>query len=184
MTRFLEASGPMAQLVRDRILRRLLRAEGYLELDLPGPALEILQNHDDWATMRFEASHLRGEALRALGRHREALKSLEVAAALRPGHVAVSIALGWCYKRTHRLAQAIDSLERACREHPEVALLHYNLACYWSLAGNLRRALSELRSALELDPRYAGRVGGEPDFDPIRHFPEFEALTGRRATLS
>ena len=51
------------------------------------------------------------------------------------------LALGWCYKRTNRLAQAIDSLERALREHPDEALLHYNLACYWSLAANGPKAL-------------------------------------------
>ncbi len=32
------------------------------------------------------------------------------------------------------------------------ALLHYNLACYWSLAGNSSKALDELSTALELDP--------------------------------
>ena len=57
--------------------------------------------------MQFEASYLMGEALRALERYREALKPLEVAAALRPDEVHVALALGWCYKRTHRLAQAI-----------------------------------------------------------------------------
>jgi tetratricopeptide (TPR) repeat protein len=75
--------------------------------------------------------------LRSLKRYREALKPLEVAAALRPAEIRVAIALGWCYKRTHRLAQAIDALERACRHNPDApGLLHYNLACYWSLAGN------------------------------------------------
>ena len=82
---------------------------------------------------------LTGEALRVLGRYRDALKPLEVAASLRPGDVGVAIALGWCYKRTHRLAQAIDALGRAVRHNPDEALLHYNLSCYWSLAGNARQ---------------------------------------------
>ena len=58
--------------------------------------------------MQFEANFLKGEALRCLDRYREALKPLEIAASLRPSDTRVALALGWCYKRTNRLAQAID----------------------------------------------------------------------------
>src|SRR4051812_44021256 len=105
----------MAGVMRDRIVRRLGEAEGFLMLGLPRKALEILQGQPDWATMQFEASYLTGEALRSLERFREALRPLEVAAALRPDDIEVALAQGWCYKRTHRLAQAIDALERAGR---------------------------------------------------------------------
>jgi tetratricopeptide (TPR) repeat protein len=167
----------MARITRDRIQRQLSAAEGYLELDLAQKALEILQSRPDWATMPFEAHFLTGRALRALGRHREALRPLEAAAALRPGDVAVALELGWCYKRTHRLAQAIDVLERARRHHPEQPLLHYNLACYWSLAHNPSRALDELTVALELEPRLRGLIAGEADFDALRDNPDFQRLT-------
>src|SRR5690348_3964203 len=109
----------MTRMTHDRIVRKLLSAEGYLEIDLPQRALDILQSRSDWATMQFEASFLTGEALRSLERYREALKPLEVAAGLRPGDPDVAIALGWCYKRTHRLAQAIDALERALRDNSQ-----------------------------------------------------------------
>ena len=112
----------MSRIIRDRIKRQLDEAEGYLMLDLPRRALEILERRSDWATMQFEASFLTGEALRSLERYREALKPLEVAAALRPADIGVAIALGWCYKRTHRLAQAIDALERAERHNPDEPL--------------------------------------------------------------
>ncbi len=171
----------MARIIRDRIRRRLGEAEGYLELGLAGRALEILQSRPDWATMRFEANYLTGEALRTLGRHREALKPLELAAALKPGDVGVAIALGWCYKRTHRLAQAIDALERAAREEPEEPLLHYNLACYWSLAANPAKALDELALALELEPDLLALIAEESDFDNLRGDPDFERLTAGRA---
>jgi len=174
----------MSRIIRDRIKRHLDEAEGYLMLDLPARALEILERRSDWATMQFEASFLCGEALRSLERYREALKPLEVAAKLRPGDVAVAIALGWCYKRTHRLAQAIDALERAERHNPEHALLHYNLACYWSLAGNPSKALDELAVALELEPTLRSLIAEESDFDPLRGNPEFERLTVGPAPLA
>jgi len=174
----------MSRIIRDRIKRQLGEAEGYLMLDLPAKALEILERPSDWATMQFEASFLTGEALRSLERYREALKPLEVAAALRPSDVGVAIALGWCYKRTHRLAQAIDALERAERHNPEDPLLHYNLACYWSLAGNAPKALDELSAALELEPKLRDLIADESDFDRLRGNPEFERLTVGPAPLA
>lgn len=172
----------MGRIGADRIVRRLSEAEGYLMLDLPRRALEILRSRDDWATMKFEASCLTGEALRALGRYREALTSLEVAASLRPGDLSVAIALGWCYKRTQRLAQAIDALERAVREHPGEALLHYNLACYWSLVGDPAQAVRSLAEAIDLEPRLRDWVAAESDFDPIRREAEFERVMAVKAT--
>jgi tetratricopeptide (TPR) repeat protein len=160
----------------DRVKRQLGEAEGYLVLNLPLKALEILESRSDWATMQFEASWLTGETLRVVGRFRDALKPLEVAASLRPGDVAVAIALGWCYKRTQRLAQAIDSLSRAVRHNPEVALLHYNLACYWSLAGDHAKSLRKLADALDLDPEIRALIPQEADFDALRGNADFDRL--------
>jgi tetratricopeptide (TPR) repeat protein len=175
----------MSRIIRDRIKRQLDEAEGYLMLNLPQRALAILERRSDWATMQFEASFLTGEALRSLERYREALKPLEVAAALRPAEVGVAIALGWCYKRTHRLAQAIDALERAARHNPGApGLLHYNLACYWSLAGNAAKALDELAAALDLEPDLRNLIPDESDFDLLRGNPEFERLTVGPAPLA
>src|SRR4051812_8979416 len=175
----------MARIPRDRIKRQLDEAEGYLMLTLPRRALEILERRSDWATMQFEASFLTGEALRSLERYREALKPLEVAAALRPAETGVAIALGWCYKRTHRLAQAIDALERAGRHNPSPPReLHYNLACYWSLAGNAGKALDELAVALDIEPNLRNQIADETDFDQLRGNPEFERLTVGPAPLA
>jgi tetratricopeptide (TPR) repeat protein len=166
----------MTRISDDRIRRQLDEAEGYLLLDLPSRALQILDSRTDWSNMQFEASLLKGEALLAVKQYRDALKSLEVAASFRPGDPRVALALGWCYKRTNRLAQAIDALARALREHPDLALLHYNLACYWSLAGNTRNALRELSTALELDSELRSLIAQEADFERLRGNPEFEHL--------
>ncbi len=168
----------------EKIRRLLDEAEGYLMLNLPARALALIERRDDWGTLEFEARFLSGEALRQLGHYREAIKPLEQAERLQPGHVAVAISLGWCYKRANRLAQAVDALERAARAHPDEPLPHYNLACYWSLAGNPSRALVELDNALALDPELLARVACESDFDPIRSHPDFKRLTAARATPS
>ena len=167
----------MSRISRDRIQRLLDEAEGYLILELPRRTHHIHESRPDWSTMQFEANLLKGEALRCLERYREALRPLEIAASLRPSDTRVALSLGWCYKRTNRLAQAIDSLERALREHPEHALLHYNLACYWSLAGNSPKALDALSMALELDADLRSLIAEESDFDHLRGDPEFDRLT-------
>jgi tetratricopeptide (TPR) repeat protein len=171
----------MSSRTRNRLIRLLDRAEGYLMLDMPEPALAILQGRDGWGAVQFEASFLTGEALRALGRYRDALKPLELAESLRPGHLGVAISLGWCYKRTHRLAQAIDAIQRAARENPDEPLLHYNLACYWSLAGDPERAIEELASALDLDPDLQSRIADELDFQALRDHEAFGRLVSGQA---
>lgn len=174
----------MAGMAADPIVRRLSQAEGFLMLDLPERALEILQARPDWATMRFEASFLTGEAFRQLGRYKDALTALEQAASLRPGHVGVAVALGWCYKRTHKLAQAIDALDRAVQQTPDEPLLHYNLACYWSLAGNVAKAIDALEVAIDLDPELRTRIAAEPDFDALRDDPMFGRIVLGQAPLA
>lgn len=166
----------MSQIICDRIRKKLHEAEGYLMLELAKQALDILESESDWSTMQFEACFLKGEALRSLERYREALKPLETAAGLRPSETGVALALGWCYKRTNRLAQAIDALDRASRHAPENPLLHYNLACYWTLAGNNSRAIDELSEALGLDPNLRNKIVDEPDFEKLRGTPEFDRL--------
>jgi tetratricopeptide (TPR) repeat protein len=160
----------------DHLARKLEQVEGFLMLNLPLRALDILESRRDWATLAFEASFLTGEARRQVGRYRDALEPLEKAARMKPGHVGVAIALGWCYKRTARLAQAIDALERALAASPDEPLLHYNLACYWCLAGHPDRAVDRLASSLGLEPDLRDRVAAEPDFDAIRTHPDYERL--------
>ena len=93
-----------------------------------------------------------------------------------PENVHVWLAMGWCHKRTGRIDRAIESLETALDVEPAKALLHFNLACYWSLAGNKEHALEYLSRALTLDPDYRRLLDEEADFDPIRLDPEFRAL--------
>jgi len=159
-----------------RIQRMLREAEGYLELDMPQTALDMLSRLTDPGTFRGQKLYLTGEALRASERHAEAIGVLEQAADLLPSNVHVWLALGWCRKRTGQLDLAINALERAEEATPEEAIVHYNLACYWSLAGKKQRALAYLSRAISIDANYRELIVDEPDFDPIRSDPEFRAM--------
>src|SRR5262249_21932199 len=102
---------------------------------------------------------------------------LERSADLMPDDIHVWLALGWCYKRTGQLAKAIESLERAVIVDSSEAVVHYNLACYWSLARNRTLALRYLKRALEIDSNFRDMIPDEHDFDPLRHDADFIALT-------
>jgi Flp pilus assembly protein TadD len=143
---------------------------------MPRHALDVLARCGDLESLPDHALYLQGECLRALDQYREALQPLAKAAAGSPHNVHVWLSLGWCYKRTGRLDMAIESLQEALAVEPNDALVHYNLACYWSLAKNKRQALSFLSRAIDLKDHYRTLVATEPDFDPIRSDPAFQAL--------
>jgi tetratricopeptide (TPR) repeat protein len=165
---------------RNRLLlrRTIEEAEGYIELGMVEHALRALQRRGALVHGNGRACYLLGETLRELARYEDALLPLERSAALVPDDIHVYLALGWCYKRTGQLAKAIDALERAVAVDPGEAILHYNLACYWSLARNRNLALKFLSRALDLDANYRDLIGDEPDFHPLRHDPEFKQLLG------
>jgi tetratricopeptide (TPR) repeat protein len=56
----------------------------------------------------------------------------------------------------------------------------YNLACYWSLAGNHKRAIDSLQRALALG--FADSlISSDSDLDNLRGTPEFEAIVAEAA---
>jgi tetratricopeptide (TPR) repeat protein len=162
---------------RTRLNKIQREAEGYLELGLAQQALNALGRLGNPADTGATTLYLWGESLRALGRFDEAIGSLRQAAKAEPENVHIWLALGWCHKRTNQLDLAIDDLENGLTADPGDPLLHYNLACYLSLARNKLRALDHLSRALALDSRYRHMIDGEPDFDPLRSDPDFQALT-------
>jgi tetratricopeptide (TPR) repeat protein len=163
---------------RNRILlgRAIEEAEGYTELGMKDHALHALQRRGALVHGNGKACYLLGDTLRELHRYEEALLPLERSADLLPDDIQVWLALGWCYKRTGQLAKAIDALERAVTVDPSEAVLHYNLACYWSLARNRSLALGYLSRALEIDCNFRDMISDEADFDPLRSDPEFIAI--------
>ena len=185
----------MSVLANQRLRRKqLLReAEGYLDLatvfadrwplpvqlrdGLAQRALNTLGQLSSTSGCRATVAYLRGQALRIMERHEDAITALERSAELDPSNIHIWLALGWCYKRTGRLDMAIQSLEEALSIDANQAIVYYNLACYWSLAHNAKHALDYLGRAFEMDPAYRRLVAQERDFDPIRAEPRFLELT-------
>lgn len=152
-----------------------------MELGLPHLALAALRRRRQLVAQDARGCYLLGECLRELHRYRAAVGPLQRSLALIPDDVQVSLALSWCLKRTGRLAEAIEVLQRIVDVEPGEAIVHYNLACYWSLAGGRRAALQHLANALEIDGNFLDFVWEEPDFAPLRRDPLFQSLTGMRS---
>ena len=175
---------------RQQILRE---AEGYLDLitvfgdrmpcrpdvrdNLAQRVLDTLDRIDNPGGLKGHILFLRGQALRAMENYLDAIPLYREAAEVEPQNVHVRLALGWCYKRCRRLDMAIQSLEEDLEADSSHAIIHYNLACYWSLAGNAKLAVTYLAQAFDLEPEYRDLVPQEADFDPIRNHPHFQALT-------
>lgn len=164
--------------LRVQLHRTCVEADGYLELGMPEQALRTLQRRGSLVHGDARGCYLMGEALRTMRQYREAVFPLRRALDLIPDDTHVCLALGWCYKRTGRLEDAIVVLEHAVRVEPGEGIIHYNLACYWSLARNRRRALQHLANAFDIDGNFREMVSEERDFDPMRNDPLFQSLTG------
>jgi hypothetical protein len=70
-------------------------------------------------------------------------------------------------------ATAYEIASGGLTDHPDHAGLHYNLACYASLAGETDRALGHLTRAFEGDPRTRKWAATDSDLDPIRSDPRY-----------
>jgi Flp pilus assembly protein TadD len=179
----------------ERLRRQQLvrEAEGYLDLALvfgdqwtlpqairdrlAHRSLVVVDRLGENSAYSPQVQLIKGQALRTLEKFKEALAPLSVAAEGDPQNVDTWLALGWCHKRTGRLDLAIEALEEALAVEPGSAVVHYNLACYWSLARNKRQAMAYLERALSLDSAFRTQVETENDFDPIRDDADFQALT-------
>ena len=177
---------------RRKVRRCLRHAEGYLELaslfddsfSLEQPQRTVLADQcistldQIHKPGRYAAQviYLRGQAHRLAERYRMAINDLKVAWRLVPGNVHTSLALGWCYKRLGQIEEAVQALQDALNEDDDVGILHYNLACYLTLAHRFPDAITHLARAIEIEEGFWLRAADESDFDAIRQYPGFRQL--------
>ncbi len=173
---FESADPPMASKAQLDHARRLQAASGYLDLEMHTHALRALDGIRHPEATPFEFHYLRGQALRIAGRFEEALVSLSRAREEQPDDLDVLMALAWCYKRTDQLPRAISAMEEAYRAHPKTPIVLYNMACYYSLAGDKTQALSWLGRALRMKSDLRKLIADESDFDPLRNDPDFQYI--------
>jgi tetratricopeptide (TPR) repeat protein len=158
--------------------RYLESARGYLMLEMPRQAIAELKRArelfpgnpcGDWWL-------LQAEALRMSQNYDDALDAYRAAGEIGADELTMLMGIAWCYKRTDQLSRAIAAMRRAYRRHPDAAVVLYNLACYYSLAGEKQQALSWLARALRMQSDLARLVADETDFDLLRDDESFQQL--------
>src|SRR5207302_250387 len=102
----------MDEKLTSRRAKLLAEAEGYLALGMHTHALASLDAIERGEDGAFAANFLRGEALRNLERHADALEAFQHAFDEKPDDVSLLMAMAWCYKRTNQLPRAITSMEQ------------------------------------------------------------------------
>ncbi len=183
-------SGPVTTTCNQR--RILREAEGLLELAtlfddqfgldqaqrtvLADLCLKTLDRVSTRGRRRLRVLYLGGQAHRLAERYRLAIADLLAAWELDPTNLHTCLALGWCHKRLGEMDLAVRALQNGLTIDSRCGILHFNLACYMSLAGQSRMAIIHLARAIELDGNFRRLAMTEADFDAIREEPGFREL--------
>jgi tetratricopeptide (TPR) repeat protein len=70
-------------------------------------------------------------------------------------------------------SRAVEIASEGLGDWPDHPLLHYQLACYCSLAGRLDEAIEHLRVAFAGDPRTREWAATDSDLDAVRDRPDY-----------
>lgn len=118
------------------------------------------------------------------GRAAEALEDLKRAHALAPNDFTIVNALGLCFARLERYAEAGQAFDAAVKLEPRFAPAHHNIGWLRDLAGDLAGARQAHEAALQMNPAFAEASASlamiavrEKDWDAARFHAE-KALKG------
>jgi tetratricopeptide (TPR) repeat protein len=93
-----------------------------------------------------------------------------------PDYVDALQILGDHYTQRGRVSEGLKVDERLARLEPENPLVFYNLACSYSLAGEMDQAANALEKALQLGYRDFDWLAKDPDLKPLRTHTAFDDL--------
>ncbi|MGD2121389.1 MAG: tetratricopeptide repeat protein [Gemmatimonadota bacterium] len=178
---FLEAIGLDPDLYQARYFRaRALYQGGRIE--------EAAKEFQEAARIRedYDASFFAAQALETLGNHDGARSQLAVALGAAEKHMelnpddpraATVRAVSLC--RLGRPEEGLTWAEKALEMDPHDAGIRYNVACLYSLEGRAEEALQCLEDALARGFGNKEWFKKDPDLDPLRDDPRFQALMDR-----
>lgn len=131
----------------------------------------------EWSRPHSDLSIL----LRISGRLEEAEKEAARALELAPDRLDALTAYANVLQAQKRYDEARRYHEKASKADPRHPTPQYNLACLYSLQGDVERSIECLGKALAIDPSFARFAATDPDFAPLRDDPRFQALLEKGA---
>jgi Flp pilus assembly protein TadD len=138
----------------DAFAIRILTAEGYFEL---GMLLDAAAELEEIEQEKRSASEVLALRLQIYSKIKMwvAMQAVARVLALRdPDNVQWTVSWAYATCRADSIEAARIILLNAVDRQPNVAIYHYNLACYECLLGDLEVAKAMLQHALKLEPRY------------------------------
>jgi tetratricopeptide (TPR) repeat protein len=96
-----------------------------------------------------------------------------------PDYVDALQLLGDHYTQRGRFAEGLKVDERLAQLEPRNSLVFYNLACSYSLTGQLDRAALALEKALRLGYRDFSWLAKDPDLRKLRQHPVYRQIEAK-----
>ena len=96
-----------------------------------------------------------------------------------PTYIEALQVLGDVYTRRGRFDEGLKVDEQLSRLRPADALVHYNLACSYSLTEQFEAAAAALNRALDLGYRDFKRLSKDPDLAKLRKHPLYKKIRSR-----
>ncbi len=134
----------------------------------------------------YQAAFFAAQSHEALGNRVEAAAAYSRALGVTEKHMdlnpddaraATMRAVSLC--RLGRLKEGVFWAERALAIDPEDAAVRYNVACLYSLEGMKDKAIACLEDAIRVGFGNRGWLEHDPDLNPLRGDPRFEALISK-----
>jgi len=100
-----------------------------------------------------------------------------------PTYVEALQALGDDFTRRGRFEEGLRVDEQLSRLRPADALVHYNLACSYSLTERFEAAAAALNRALDLGFRDFKRLTKDPDLSKFRRHSLYKRIRARIKTM-
>jgi len=83
--------------------------------------------------------------------------------------------------REKKYAEAVEAARQAVAYKPDYGDVHYDLACYLSLAGDVDNSLKSLKTALKLSPRLLSLAEKDSDLNNARSDPRYKQIMASAA---
>lgn len=124
--------------------------------------------------------------LRGLGREEESeqaqrrgIEAAERALEFSPDDVRALYLGATCLLMLGDEERGLEWADRAAATDPDDATVHYNLACFYSLAEKAERALDHLHEALDLGYAQREWIENDADLDSLRDHPSYARVIAR-----
>ena len=96
-----------------------------------------------------------------------------------PGYVEALKILGDDYTRRGRCLDGLRVDERLCELRPNDCMVHYNLACSYSLTGQCELAAAALERAIALGYDDFEFMAKDPDLEKLREHDGYKKISAR-----